>query len=85
MHWMGGILEEIVILGLFTSDDIFSFLPDLNHGITEPTEPQINKYIVSEELIFVTYRSSSSKVSDSVGSISIQVWMGQEHVGGWKP
>jgi len=29
--------------------------------------------------------SSSSNVSDSVGSISMQVEIGQEHVGGWKP
>jgi hypothetical protein len=32
-----------------------------------------------------TCLSSSSSVSDSVGSISIQVDIGHEHVGGWKP
>lgn len=32
-----------------------------------------------------THRSTSSSVSDSVGSISMQVEMGQEQVGGWNP
>jgi len=33
----------------------------------------------------ITYLSTSSKVSDSVGSINMQVDIGQEHVGGWNP
>lgn len=33
----------------------------------------------------ILYLSSSSRVSDSVGSINIQVGIGHEHVGGWKP
>lgn len=32
---MRRVLEQIVIFGLFASDDIFRFLPDLNHSIAE--------------------------------------------------
>ena len=77
-----GVLEEVVVLGLLASDDLLSFLADLNHGVTEPDFIcQICPAIGNR----TTYRSISSSDSDSVGSISIHVEMGQEQVGGWKP
>ena len=78
---MGCILEQIVILWLVTRRDLIDFLADLDHGRTEPELSESSNHGCNR----FAYLSSSSSVSDSVGSISIAVEMGHEHVGGWNP
>ena len=36
MNGMRSVLQKVVILGHLPGDDIFGFLTNLNHGITEP-------------------------------------------------
>jgi hypothetical protein len=78
---MRSVLKDVVVLGLVSDDDIIDLAPNLDHSITEPMPHQQP----CMQYIRFSYLSISSKVSDSVGSINIQVEMGQEHVGGWKP
>jgi hypothetical protein len=78
---VGGVLEQVVVFGLLAGDDVLGLPSNLNHGRTEPGCELIKQPFFLRN----TYLSISSRVSDSVGSISMQVEMGQEHVGGWNP
>ena len=76
---MRGILEYVIVSGLFPSDDVFNLSTNLDHRVAEPTRHYKTRqqFVVGKDNL-----SSSSNVSDSVGSINIQVVMGHEQVGG---
>ena len=80
---MWGVLQQVVVLGLLSGNNVIRFSPYLDHRVTESTKTR--RIIFLCNISTFTYLSSSSFVSDSVGSMSMAVEMGHEQVGGWKP
>ena len=78
---MRRILENVIVRRLLPSNDVVCLTTYLDHRVTESTKTLIDGLTDFDS----THRSTSSSVSDSVGSMSMQVEMGQEQVGGWNP
>ena len=76
---VGRVLQEVIVFWLFARNDIFSFLTNRYHSIAEPVQNQLSRPVSSADELHL---SNSSSDSDSVGSMSMQVDIGQEHVGG---
>ncbi len=79
---MWRILQNVIIPGLFSRYDLLRLLTNVYHGIAEPFENRTSAYSNIAEIMEISHLSISSNDSDSVGSISIQVEMGHETVGG---